>query len=723
MARNLNVDRKTVDSDQYVYREERDLSKTRVDWGTVGKELTDTINTIRDERETQKAEIEQGQVDSMNTLGEFDQYNNKSLNESVLEGSEWSKNALSTQFDLMRRGLITPSEYKRFEQRSKDSFSSLKGNLDNFATHYDEASLRVQNGESNIGEVAVNASISGLANLGEYELSGNPATGELCYIKTGVNPETNKPYDPKDPANQISLAVINSRINQKMDYVATSDAALGEVDKLGEVVDATILAQQGVKTMEDWRLLEGSEEMMDRMIGVITNSDSQKLSILQEAGYNSDDFTQDPNTQDPNHKDYDPSKILMTPNPNKSGAFVFEFNEEQGEKIRRNAELALEAQISQKAGFTKGFAEPVDNQTTAGQDERQAIGANYLQSSIEFVTGDKGLADAAANNLVNEFNKNLKEGEKRIEWIERAVETIDHDNDPDTPDQETVVGFNVFREGMEEPKLTDTTGMTPQQAVKALYGKITPGGTRQFDMVMKEGEFVIGDTYGTGSARGQGEIEEYGVIDMTQPLAGMTKNAHDYAMSELGGDLQQSWFFDNAQQVEDVYTRIIEGSVSQKFFNDVGGSPHVNIIPDGDTLWFEVGETRMKINDMWDDATGKKPGDDVRSQLRFIEKVLETERQRIIDKKTGRTSGGGASSGGGGTPAPSDIRIKNNINLVGTSPNGHNIYTFMYKDPSKHLEGMYQGVMAQEVPHATVQVGEELWVDYNKLDVDFIKVS
>ena len=47
----------------------------------------------------------------------------------------------------------------------------------------------------------------------------------------------------------------------------------------------------------------------------------------------------------------------------------------------------------------------------------------------------------------------------------------------------------------------------------------------------------------------------------------------------------------------------------------------------------------------------------------------------------------------------------------------------MYKDPSKHLEGIYQGVMAQEVPHATVQVGEELWVDYNKLDVDFIKVS
>ena len=227
MAKDFSISSKVLDTDKYVYREERDLAKTQVDWGTISKNLTDTINTVRDERETQKAEIEKANTEAMNRAGEFDQYNSKSLNESVLEGSEWAKNALSVQMDLVRRGLVTPGENQRYQQRVSDSFTQLKGSLDRFAKHYDEAATRTQEGISVIGEQAINNTTSGLANLGQYELSGNPATGELHYVHTGVNPETGEPYDPNNPANQISLSVINSRMNQKMDYVATSDSGRG----------------------------------------------------------------------------------------------------------------------------------------------------------------------------------------------------------------------------------------------------------------------------------------------------------------------------------------------------------------------------------------------------------------------------------------------------------------------------------------------------------------
>jgi hypothetical protein len=639
MARDLNVNRKTVDSDQYVYREERDLSKTRVDWGTVGKELTDTINTIRDERETQKAEIEKGQVDSMNTLGEFDQYNNKSLNESVLEGSEWSKNALSTQFDLMRRGLITPSEYKRFEQRSKDSFSSLKGNLDNFATHYDEASLRVQNGESNIGEMAVNASISGLANLGQYELSGNPATGELCYIKAGVNPETNEPYDPKDPANQISLAVINSRINQKMDYVATSDAALGEVDKLGEVVDATILAQQGVKTMEDWRLLEGSEEMMDRMIGVITNSDSQKLSILQEAGYNSEDFTQDPAVAAE-----DPSKILMTPDPNRSGAFVFEFNEEQEEKIRRNAELALEAQISQKAGFVKGFAEQKETALEAGQTRELEVAHGYMNSLRDFIILGKAGASSGAQNLVNEVNKNLAEGDSRIETIDREVDA-----------NGKVTSF-IIRRADKTSKPIDVTGMNTTQAMRALYGEATPKGA-PWDTALKEFEVdMSNDVFGEGAAGGTGSLEDYPTIDAaaSRSLGGSEQTPLSYIQGELGGDINA--MNDPQVQIKEVYENVIQAILPSEMYDDVmstdtgqgdGGIrlefPTETTIIDGVSyepgdMVIRIGKTTGKIPDY---KGGDKWTDDKTIfQYDIIQDIANKERKRLEEARFGTRGGG-----------------------------------------------------------------------------------
>ena len=71
------------------------------------------------------------------------------------------------------------------------------------------------------------------------------------------------------------------------------------------------------------------------------------------------------------------------------------------------------------------------------------------------------------------------------------------------------------------------------------------------------------------------------------------------------------------------------------------------------------------------------------------------------------------------TAMQSDIRLKDDINLVGKSPAGTNIYTFKYKGDDKK----YQGVMAHQVPHASfVDDDGYLRVDYTKLDVEFKEV-
>jgi hypothetical protein len=68
----------------------------------------------------------------------------------------------------------------------------------------------------------------------------------------------------------------------------------------------------------------------------------------------------------------------------------------------------------------------------------------------------------------------------------------------------------------------------------------------------------------------------------------------------------------------------------------------------------------------------------------------------------------------------SDIRTKENIKLIGKSPSGLNIYKFKYINGDNY----YQGVMAQEVPHAST-LGEDGFykVDYSKVDVEFRKVN
>ena len=68
----------------------------------------------------------------------------------------------------------------------------------------------------------------------------------------------------------------------------------------------------------------------------------------------------------------------------------------------------------------------------------------------------------------------------------------------------------------------------------------------------------------------------------------------------------------------------------------------------------------------------------------------------------------------------SDIRLKTNIEFIGTSPSNINIYKFNYINSPI----IYTGVMAHEVPWASEKHSNGyLMVDYNKIDVDFRRLN
>ena len=70
----------------------------------------------------------------------------------------------------------------------------------------------------------------------------------------------------------------------------------------------------------------------------------------------------------------------------------------------------------------------------------------------------------------------------------------------------------------------------------------------------------------------------------------------------------------------------------------------------------------------------------------------------------------------------SDRRLKKNINKIGESSSGLNIYSFEYKD-SKYGRGLFQGVMSNEVPQEAVGTKDGYdTVDYNMLDVEFKQI-
>ena len=74
------------------------------------------------------------------------------------------------------------------------------------------------------------------------------------------------------------------------------------------------------------------------------------------------------------------------------------------------------------------------------------------------------------------------------------------------------------------------------------------------------------------------------------------------------------------------------------------------------------------------------------------------------------------------TAGKSDRRLKKNITKIGKSISGLNIYSFEYKNPLDG-EGLFQGVMSDEVPQeAVINNGEYDMVNYSLLDVEFKQI-
>ena len=124
-------------------------------------------------------------------------------------------------------------------------------------------------------------------------------------------------------------------------------------------------------------------------------------------------------------------------------------------------------------------------------------------------------------------------------------------------------------------------------------------------------------------------------------------------------------------------------------------------------------------------AYGRQETRDIAQLNRLAAQQQNYEMQAMALKQAGNeammagvSSASSAGSSAGGMMG-SDRRLKNNIELIGYSPSGLNIYKFKYKD-TKYGKGFFQGVMSDEIPSSAVKnINGYDMVDYGLIDVEF----
>ena len=204
-------------ANQFSVYAQRDTDSVQVDWGVIAKDISDEVTKISDDRQTKRDEFATSQKNTLNELSQVADLTNQSVNNFVIRGGDFSKNAMMTQYELMTRGKIKPREYQLFQQSVKDGYKNLSLFAKNADDKYKAAMERLAQGEDGNRiaselEIVFNEGTFDYTDLKNKQLITNPSTGEMLIVTLQDDGNGNMviPDLKKNPELYQSLATLNS---------------------------------------------------------------------------------------------------------------------------------------------------------------------------------------------------------------------------------------------------------------------------------------------------------------------------------------------------------------------------------------------------------------------------------------------------------------------------------------------------------------------------------
>jgi len=219
------------------------------DWSKIGKDISDNLKTVIDERKKQRADIDALTTKAVNEVNNVELGQNKTFNQFLLNGSGQTKEFLLMQEKLLKQGVLKPQDYLNSRQIVSDDWANLSEAAKSFNTDYADAMTRVQDGTAAMQETYQNGKYDAFMNIQDKDVFINPVDGRM-YLTTSDGDGNIE----RDPASMLNVNAINARRKDKINKVNLPAEVAKATGALGEVVKA--LNADGVITRSDKRLNE-----------------------------------------------------------------------------------------------------------------------------------------------------------------------------------------------------------------------------------------------------------------------------------------------------------------------------------------------------------------------------------------------------------------------------------------------------------------------------------
>lgn len=249
---------------KYVGKADRGIQ----DWSKIGKDISDDLKRVTDERQAERARIDKLTSDAINEVNNVELGQNKTFNQFLLNGSGQTKEFLLMQEKLLKQGVLKPQDYLNSRQIVADDWKNLSEAAKSFNEDYAESMKRLQDGEAAMQEMYQNEKYDAFMNVQDKDVFINPVDGRMYLTTTDGDGNIER-----DPASMLNVNSINARRKDKINKFNVQAEVQKATGALGEVVKA--LNADGVITRTDKRL----NEMM-LIGGVETTFDDAKNDII-----------------------------------------------------------------------------------------------------------------------------------------------------------------------------------------------------------------------------------------------------------------------------------------------------------------------------------------------------------------------------------------------------------------------------------------------------------
>ena len=566
MAENVDNKNRPTASNKYSLYAGREEA---VNWGKVASNLTKGLETIQSQREAAKQKILDDTNTAMNELSEIVDLQSGDMNRFVLDGSDFSKNTLQANMDLVRRGILKPKDYMMIMQAQKDGYKRLSNYAKNYDAKYKEGLARIQDGSaSNLEEFFRGTGFS-YGNVKDKKLWTDPSTGDLVLVKMIEDPECSAedkklkkckmimPKRTEYPDNFTTPGQMLNMIDYKEDSRELNEDVKNLVtNNLAEVITATITSYNVLSGGKDVKSIEDFRQLFEDVEGKgFENADGTKMTFDDWLTQQAKGVVSDPNasaeylinsdsdykfTLDAEAAKKDDKLILATSD---GGPPQITLTDKQKEEAMRLAKNQINSQLDSVVKINAGLGGQQERAETGGEINQKTLDANingYL-GDLNVVLTDPDLksSEGRLNKLIQQRNEqNIANGNPVITNVDITDDIILVEFDGREP-------IRIIRTEYDE---NDKVGAqtTLQEDIAALYDVLSPFGDKEgYDLSATEVTQRINDNITLGD-RGKDrkvgfeEADEAASTDNTSAkvydIDGTDETIADYLKNKGGMD-------------------------------------------------------------------------------------------------------------------------------------------------------------------------------------------